>query len=368
DTEVVLEALRRWGTDALRRFRGMFAFALVDERAGTLLLARDPLGIKPLYVMPRGAGAVFASELKALVVAAGRELRVNARALVASTLFYFVPEEITALDGVVQLPAGSWMRWERGGSTGPHRYWDPIEEAHRAAEQPQQDLGEVLEQSVRAHLVADVPVASFLSGGLDSSLITAMAARREPSIEAYTITFRPEDQRLEAMPDDAVHARKMAAHLGITLHEIEISPDVVDMLPRVVEMLDEPIGDPAAINTVLMCRAARDAGVKVLLSGMGADELFGGYRKHLACVMGAQYQRLPRALRNGLIGPAVRRLPVTVNGRGLRYARWAKRFETFANLPEETAFRRSYTMYDGDQLAGLLSPDLEPYVGKLLSE
>ena len=143
-------------------------------------------------------------------------------------------------------------------------------------------------------MVADVPVASFLSGGLDSSLITAMAANRDPSIEAYTITFRPEDQRLEAMPDDAVYARKMAAHLGIRLHEIEISPDVVDMLPRIVDVLDEPIGDPAAINTVLMCQAAREAGVKVLLSGMGADELFGGYRKHLACLLGARYQTLPQ--------------------------------------------------------------------------
>ena len=154
-----------------------------------------------------------------------------------------------------------------------------------------------------AHLVADVPVASFLSGGLDSSLVTAMAASRNPSIEAYTITFRPEDQRLEAMPDDAVYARKMAAHLGIRLHEIEISPDVVDMLPRVVDVLDEPIGDPAAINTVLMCQAARDAGVKVLLSGMGADELFGGYRKHLACVLGARYRTLPKTLRSRVVAP-----------------------------------------------------------------
>ncbi len=95
------------------------------------------------------------------------------------------------------------------------------------------------------------------------------------------------------MPDDAVYARKMAAHLGIRLHEIEISPDVVDMLTRVVDVLDEPIGDPAAINTVLMCQAAREAGVKVVLSGMGADELFGGYRKHLACLLAARYQTLP---------------------------------------------------------------------------
>jgi asparagine synthase (glutamine-hydrolysing) len=224
------------------------------------------------------------------------------------------------------------------------------------------DLAAVLEESVAAHLVADVPVASFLSGGLDSSLITAMAASRDPSIEAYTITFRPEDQRLEAMPDDAVYARKMAAHLGIRLHEIEISPDVVDMLPRVVDVLDEPIGDPAAINTILMCQAARDAGVKVLLSGMGADELFGGYRKHLACVLGAKYQTLPRSLRSRVVAPSVERLPVAAGGRGLRYSRWAKRFLSFAELPEEAAFRRSYSLYDQDELEGLLDPELSPHV------
>ncbi len=177
-------------------------------------------------------------------------------------------------------------------------------------------------------------MASFLSGGLDSSLITAMAASRDPSIEAYTITFRAEDQRLEAMPDDAVYARKMAAHLGIRLHEIEISPDVVDMLPRIVDILDEPIGDPAAINTVLMCQAARDAGVKVLLSGMGADELFGGYRKHLACLLGARYRRRCRASVREAVGARVwNELPVVAGGRGLRYSRWAKRFLSFAELP-----------------------------------
>ena len=359
DTEVVLEALRLWGVDALRRFRGMFAFALYDERRGSLLLARDPLGIKPLYVMPRGAGVLFASELKALVAAVGSELAVNPRALVASTLFYFVPEDLTSIEGTVKLPPGSWARWERGTATGPQRYWDPVEEAVRAAAQPPADLAAVIEESVAAHLVADVPVASFLSGGLDSSLVTAIAAGRDPGIEAYTITFRPEDQRLEAMPDDAVYARKMAAHLGITLHEIEISPDVVDMLPRIAQVLDEPIGDPAAINTVLMCQAARDAGVKVLLSGMGADELFGGYRKHLACLLGARYRGLvPRALRSRVVAPSVGRLPVAARGRGLRYSRWAKRFLSFAELPEEAAFRRSYTLYDEKEILALVDPTL----------
>jgi asparagine synthase (glutamine-hydrolysing) len=362
DTEVVLECWREWGPDALPRFRGMFAFAIYSEHTGALALARDPLGIKPMYVMPRGSGIVFASELKALVAAVGPELAIDPGALVASAMFYFLPEEQCAIKGVDKLPPGSWAEWRADGTTRAGRYWDPAQEALAAASGPPADLAAVLEESVAAHLVADVPVASFLSGGLDSSLITAMAASRNPSMEAYTITFRPEDQRLEAMPDDAVYARKMAAHLGIRLHEIEISPDVVDMLPRVVDVLDEPIGDPAAINTILMCQAARDAGVKVLLSGMGADELFGGYRKHLACVLGARYQTLPRSLRSRVVAPSVERLPVAAGGRGLRYSRWAKRFLSFAELPEEAAFRRSYSLYDQDELEGLLDPELSPHV------
>jgi asparagine synthase (glutamine-hydrolysing) len=356
DTEVVLEAVRVWGTDALRRLRGMFAFALFDERSGSLLLARDQLGIKPLYVMPRGDGVLFASELKAIVTAVGRELTVNRTALVASTLFYFVPEEHNVFHEVHKLPPGTWVEYRGDGTARRGRFWDPVQEALEAAGRPQADLAATVEESVAAHLVADVPIAAFLSGGLDSSLITALAAHHSPGIEAYTITFRAQDQRLEAMPDDAVYARKMAAHLGIRLHEIEISPDVVDMLPRIVDVLDEPVGDPAAINTLLMCEAARESGVKVLLSGMGADELFGGYRKHLACLLGARYQSLPGALRSKVIAPSVGRLPVAAGGRGLRYARWAKRFLSFAELEEEAAFRRSYTLYDPGELEGLLGP------------
>jgi asparagine synthase (glutamine-hydrolysing) len=366
DTEVVLECWRQWGSAALPRFRGMFGFALYDERTGAITLARDPLGIKPMYVMPRGSGILFASELKALVAAVGPELSIDAEALVASTLYYFLPEEQCAFNEVFKLPPGSWAEWRADGSSQAGRYWEPAEEAQAAAAGPSADLAQVLEESVASHMVADVPVASFLSGGLDSSLITALAADREPSIEAYTITFRAEDQRLEAMPDDAVYARKMAAHLGIRLHEIEISPNVVDMLPRVVDVLDEPIGDPAAINTVLMCQAAREAGVKVLLSGMGADELFGGYRKHLACVLGARYQTLPQTLRTRVLAPTVNRLPVAAGGRGLRYSRWAKRFLSFAELPEEAAFRRSYTLYDPVELTALLNPDLGPRVQRVV--
>jgi len=367
DTEVVLEAWRAWGVGALERFRGMFAFAIYDVAKRSLTLARDPFGIKPLYTMRRGEGVVFASELKAIVAALGDELTIDPAGMVASTLFYWLPPTFDAVREVRKLPAGSWTEYRADGSTVSRTYWHAAEEAARAAASPQVDLSSCIKSSVEAHLVSDVPVASFLSGGLDSSIITALAHRADPSIEAYTIAFRDEDQRLEAMPDDAFYARKLARHLGIRLHEIEIKPDVVDLLPRMVDILDEPVGDPAAINTLLMCEAARDAGVKVLLSGMGADELFGGYRKHLANTLISSYRRIPAALRTGVVAPLVNRLPVAAAGRGLRSVRWAQRFLTFAELPEEEAFRRSYTLYDVDELVGLVDPALQPTVDEVVA-
>jgi asparagine synthase (glutamine-hydrolysing) len=367
DTEVVLEAWRAWGPEALSRFRGMFAFALFDQRSGELVLARDPLGIKPLYYRARGQGVVFASELKAFAAAIGSELRVEPGALVASMLYYWLPEQRCAIDGVHKLPAGSWARFTPDGRGTVHQYWRMADVAAEAAAGPPADLGAVIEESVAAHLVSDVPVSSFLSGGLDSSIITVLAHRDNPGIDAYTIAFRAEDQRLEAMPDDARYARKVADQYGIKLHEIEISPDIVDMLPRIVDVLDEPIGDPAALNTLLMCEAARERGVKVILSGMGADELFGGYRKHLACVMASNYGHVPGFARAG-VRATVDRLPVSAAGRGLRYPRWAKRFLTFAELPEEPRFRRSYTLYDPPELAALISPDLAGYVDQVVEE
>ena len=367
DTEVVLEAWRSWGPEALGKFRGMFAFALADRATRELVLVRDPLGIKPLLYHLRGEGVVFASELKALLAAMGPELRIEPGALVASMLYYWVPEQRCAIRDVQKLPAGSWARFRPDGTHEVRSYWRVQDVALEAAAGPAADLRSVIKESVAAHLVADVPVSSFLSGGLDSSIITVLAHQAAGGVDAYTITFRPEDQKLEAMPDDAVYARKVAARFGIDLHEIEISPDIVDLLPRMVDILDEPIGDPAAINTFLMCQAARERGVKVILSGMGADELFGGYRKHLACVTASRYARLPGPVRAGARF-AVDRVPVSLGRRGLRYPRWAKRFMTFAELPEEARFRRSYTLYDPADLASLVSPDLESQVAQVIDE
>ncbi|MFF5503347.1 asparagine synthase (glutamine-hydrolyzing) [Streptomyces roseolus] len=371
DTEVLLEAWRRWGTDCLPRLRGMFAFGVLDERSGELVLARDQLGIKPLFLLRRGEGLVFASELKALAAVSGGSLEVDHGALVASLLYYWVPDSRCAFREAEKLPPGSWLRCRPDGRVERGRFWHLREVAaegrDRALAGELPDLAAVVEESTRRHLLSDVPVATFLSGGLDSSYLTALAARDRPGISAYTIGFRAEDARFEAMPDDLRYARQVAERFGVELHEIEIAPDVQELLPRMTYHLDEPIGDPAAINTFLICSAAREAGVKVMLSGMGADELFAGYRKHLANLVALRYQRVPRPLRRAVSG-AVDRLPVATARRGYRSVRFAKRFLSFAELPEETAFRRSYTLYDRTELLDLVDPDLAGTVDDVLAE
>ena len=206
-----------WGPEALRRFRGMFAFALADERTGDLFLARDPLGIKPLYYLPRGDGVIFASELKALIAAVGHGAADRAgRPGGVDALLLGARSVVRDRRGAASFrPARGRASARTAGSswstTGGSRRWRA-----EAAAGPAADLGSVIEESVTAHLVADVPVSSFLSGGLDSSIVTVLAHQAAQEIDAYTITFRPEDQRLEAMPDDAVYARKVAAHTAST--------------------------------------------------------------------------------------------------------------------------------------------------------
>ncbi|MEV7091847.1 asparagine synthase (glutamine-hydrolyzing) [Amycolatopsis sp. NPDC051045] len=368
DTEVLLQAWRRWGTDCLPKLRGMFAFALFEEGTGELFLVRDQLGIKPLFFVQRNGGVAFASELKALAGELGGSLQVDNAALIASLLYYWVPDSRCAYQGAEKLQPGTWLRCRPDGRVDRGRFWSLREVAEEgAAFEGEVDLHEVISESTAKHLLSDVPVATFLSGGLDSSYLTALAARSQPGISAYTIGFRAEDAKFEAMPDDLKYARIVAQQFGVDLHEIEIAPQVLDLLPKMTYHLDEPIGDPAAINSFLICSAAREAGVKVMLSGMGADELFAGYRKHLANLIALRYHKVPGAVRRP-VESLVDRLPVASAKRGYRSVRFAKRFLSFAGLPEETAFRRSYTMYDRTELLDLVNPDFAPAVEDVLTE
>lgn len=353
DTEVILEAYRRWGEECFARFRGMFAVAIYDDTRQSLIVARDPFGIKPLYFYRGKDGAfAFASELRALF-ALGLPAAINHEAISASMIFMFVPESICAFENYEKLTPGSLLKIDANGISAK-QYWSPsslITKAHTSGDYSVEKLRATLEDSVAAHMTADVPVSTFLSGGLDSSILTVLAKRHNPDLEAYTIRVPDEDLAQEAMPQDIYYARKLAKATDIRLHEIDASPDIVEWLPKMMDTLEEPVSDPATVNVMMMCDAARQAGAKVLLSGMGADELFGGYRRHQAMVLAQSYRNMPGAFRAGTEA-VVNRLPVAAFGRGLTPVRWAKRFLSFAGTPNQSdAYLRSYSYYDREALS-----------------
>jgi asparagine synthase (glutamine-hydrolysing) len=347
----------------------MFVIGIYDKREGRLVLARDPFGIKPLFVLRRGTGLAFASELKALLPILGPDAEIDNSGVVAAMVYGWLPDEFCMYQHVSKLLPGHWLERRSNGTVLEHVYWDPVAEMSEQVATPfdVEHLREVLRDSVSAHMVADVPVATFLSGGLDSSLITVLARKRVDRMDCFTIAFRAEDQKFEAMPDDLSFARQVAKAADLNLHEILIRPDLAQMLPRMVDTLDEPIGDGAAINTYLICKSARELGIKVLLSGMGADEIFAGYRRHYACMLASRYRSVPHFVRHGLIEPLVDLLPAAGRNRGYRTFRWAKRFVKFASLNEEEAFHRSYAFLGRTDLQRVLNRDLSREVDNVFS-
>ncbi|KAF0245203.1 MAG: asparagine synthase [Planctomycetota bacterium] len=269
DAEVVLEALTKWGAAALPRFNGMFALALWDEDAGRLLLARDRFGQKPLYLVKHGGEIAFASELRALLEAGVADRRIDAEALAGFLLYGSVPGPGTIVQGVELLGAGTALSWSAGSVT-PSRYVPARSRERR--ELSADALREELRQAVTRHLISDVPTGVFLSGGLDSASIAVLAACSSV-VPVQTLTLSFPDVPAQ---DEAREARETAAHVGTHHTEIAVSADAIrGGLEEAIRSLDQPSGD--GLNTWLVARAAKSAGLTVALSGIGADELFGGY-------------------------------------------------------------------------------------------
>jgi asparagine synthase (glutamine-hydrolysing) len=307
DTQVLLHGLIRWGAAFVERLNGMFTFAFWDDRERELLLARDPLGIKPVYYAePQAGSLLFASEIKALCAHPDVRREPDFQTIQQHLTFCHSCSDRTALAGIRRLPAGSLLRWRaRNSAVEIRQYWRP-QFGGAAQHEDSTDverLRSAVADATRRQLVSDVPIGSFLSGGLDSSLITAIAAAesgRDNPFRSYTITYPAKSNRLDRAHDDAPYARKLGASLGLDFHEVEIGPQITRLLPEIVYHLDEPIADPAAITCFLICRLAKEHGTKVLLSGQGADELFGGYPRYALLRTLSWFDRIPRAARAGL--------------------------------------------------------------------
>jgi asparagine synthase (glutamine-hydrolysing) len=370
DTEVIVHLYEDMGVDCLRRLNGMFGVAIWDEPKHRLLLARDPLGIKPVYYTQSGAQLLFASEVKCLLQSALVRVEPDLEALHYFLCFLWVPGPKTLFKGIRKLMPGEMLVWE-DGHIQVERYWDM--DMHSVSDRSEKaltvELKTLLTQSVARHLISDVPVGVFLSGGLDSSSILALASQiTHGPVKAYTIAYGTEDARLEQSGDDRYYAQQVARHFDAEYHEIEVQADVSALLPKVVWHLDEPVADPAAITSLLICRAARPD-VTVLLSGQGADEIFAGYRVHRNDQLARRLSLLPRSLRDRVIMPGLQviprikgHLPATLPGLALAVHRYLDKLLRGVDLPPEQryVFYRSY--YTQAELLSLYTAEMREAV------
>jgi asparagine synthase (glutamine-hydrolysing) len=369
DTEVILEMYLHYGVESLNYLVGMYVFALYDIDKKSLFIARDHFGIKPLFYTTINGGFAFSSELKTLVTIPGFDKTINRKSLVSCINYLWVSGNETMFNGCYKLPAAHYLTYTKDEGLKIIKYWELNDQEKLGGNEEAivEDLAHTIDASVKRHMVADVPVSSFLSGGLDSSLVAALAKKQNERLSTYTISTLAEDKRIEKMPDDEKYANIVAKNFGLDHNVIQISPDILKEFPKMVRQLDEPIGDPAAINTYLICQAARQKGVKVLLSGMGADEIYFGYRRQKATLLAVKYNKLPKMVKR-LTTKAANAMPVKVFGSGFRFGRWSKRFVSFANLPTDEAYMRSYSYYDTAELKALFKDEYKPAVEEVKQE
>lgn len=371
DTEVVVEMYKHFGVHCLDFFIGMFAFAIYSKNSSKLFIARDHFGIKPLFYTQINGAFAFSSELKTLVKIHGFNKTVNNKALVSSLNYRWVSGNETMFNDCYKLPPSHYLEYTKQEGIKLVKYWELEEKISNNVLLNEKDIIEnvanTIELSVNRHMVADVPVSSFLSGGLDSSLISVIAKKSNKTLSTYTIGTFNKDKKIENMPDDEKFAKLVADVYQLDHNVIKISSDILKDFPEMVKMLDEPIGDPAAINTYLICKAAREKGVKVLLSGMGADEIFFGYRRQKATLLALKFNKLPGFIKSSVI-KLVEILPVRIYNKGFKFGRWAKRFIGFASMPIDQAYMRSYSYYDTSQLKELLTSDYWPAIDLVNNE
>jgi len=361
DTEIVLELLRQRGIEAIQLFRGMFAFAYWNGEE--LLLVRDRLGIKPLFFTEEGDRIIAASEIGAVLATRQTSPRIDGRALDDYLTYLYVPPPRTGITGVRELPPGHWLRWRPGRSSVVERYWRVPSHASSRTTSPVR-VREILEDAVQTHLVSDAPVGVFLSGGLDSSSIVALAARHYPgTLKTFSVTFGDEGTYL----DERGFARQIAHRYGADHREIDVRADVAHILPELVAHFGQPFGNPTAVLTYALARATREH-VKVALAGDGGDEVLGGYPRYQGLWIADVVHRAPDAARRRFLG-ALERLAPKHSTRGLLGNRIA-RFLRHADQSPEGMYYRWVSYLDEARKADLLvdraslldeDPPREPY-------
>jgi asparagine synthase (glutamine-hydrolysing) len=352
DTEAIVHAYDRYGSDCPKHLRGMFAFAIWDTRTQELFVARDRVGKKPLLFAQLNNQFVFGSEFSALLLHPDVSREIDYQAIDHYLSFMCVPAPRTAYKAIKKLEPGHSLRW-RNGEIKIERYWQP-DFSHKL-NVSEEEAGEraiaVLREAVRVRLMSEVPLGAFLSGGIDSSAVVALMSQEssEP-VKTFSIGFEEQDF------SELHHARRVAEHVGAEHHEFIVRPDAMEVLPLLVEHYGEPYADSSAIPTYYVARETRQH-VTVALNGDGGDESFAGYERYAAMRIAETYHRLPAMLRESVLEQAVGLLPTSETQRSR--IRDVKRFLNAASLPRVERYLRWVSVFDGETKQKIYSKDFQ---------
>ena len=360
DTEAIVHAYDQYGADCPKHLRGMFAFAIWNEKTEELFLARDRVGKKPLLYAQLPGEFIFASEFSALLLHPGVSRDVNSEALHNYLSFMCVPAPLTAYRAIRKLEPGHTLLW-RKGEIKLECYWQP--DFSQKLDIGEAEAGEraleILRDAVRVRLMSEVPLGAFLSGGIDSSAVVAlMSEASSKPVKTFSIGFEEQDF------SELHHARRIAKHVGADHHEFIVRPDAMEVLPLLVEHYGEPYADSSAIPTYYVARETRQH-VTVALNGDGGDESFAGYERYAAMQLAERYHRLPALLRNLAIQPAVNLLPTSETSRSR--IRDAKRFIEAASLPKRDRYLRWVSVFDTQAKQDLYSEDFQQQTANMSS-
>ena len=356
DTEVIVHLYEEKGVDLFRHLRGMFALALWDKARDRLIIARDRLGKKPLYIRQEPGRLLFASEIKSILQDRDIPRRVRLEALEEYLALGYVPAPNTLFEGIHKVFPGHYLLIEKGQVLN-REYWDvDFDRQENNSEQEWVEIvREKLMESVRVRLVSDVPLGAFLSGGIDSSaIVAAMAQQTGQPVKTYSIGFEGKDSFYNELP----YARVVADAFNTDHHEIIVRPEVSELLPKLIWFMDEPIADSAFITTYLVSKLAAES-VKVILSGVGGDELFGGYRRYLSDRLMPYYNVLPPLVRKKWLPAILGRIPQDRHSKWENYCRLADAFIRSADLPSAQRYTSYVTLFSREARNALLKVQSE---------
>lgn len=357
DTEVLIKAFRRWNVGCLEKLNGMFAFAVWDDVEKALTLVRDRAGIKPMYYAQIGDHLVFASEIKAILATQMIPPELDHEALNQSLTFLWPVPPKTLFRNIHQLMPGHYLVW-KDGKAEIREWWDldySAEESGGTEEEWSERVLETLRRVTELEMIADVPLGAFLSGGVDSSALVALMSNNR-RISTYTTGIADDDLKFDIIPDDVEWARRVAKIFPVDYHEIMLSPDIADLLPKLVWHQEAPIID-MAIPTYLISREAR-ATQTVMLSGMGGDEIFGGYPRQMAMRLAGITDIVPTSIRRPLMRFLAGAIPGGMPGKLTASLRNAKKFARSSGFDFEERYLGFGTYFTDAMKSDLYSQDL----------